>query len=102
VRNSDTSKDVKSSSTASGSVGTGVSASSAGGGTAGGGKEDGRPLQKRYLDPSSGQGVLLLLHALVLKQDLSHRFVMTGGTSPLLLFSFLCLLCLSLFFECLA
>lgn len=90
ARHSDTSKDIKSSSTPSGSVGTGgASWAGAGEGKAGGGREDGRPLQKRYLDPSSGQGVLLLLHALVLKQDLSHRFVMTGGTSPLLLFSFL-------------
>jgi hypothetical protein len=87
ARHSDTSKDIKSSTTPSGSAVTGGgSASGAGEGKAGGRREDGRPLQKRYLDPSSGQGVLLLLHALVLKQNLSHRFVMTGGTSPLLLF----------------
>ena len=101
LRHSDVSKDIKFSSAPSGSAVTGgVSGSGAGGGTVGGGlgagvgsgggvREEGRPLQRRYLDPSSGQGVLLLLHALVLKQDLSHRFVMTGGTSHLLLFSLL-------------
>ena len=81
-RSSDIIKDVKSSPTLS-------TSSKRGGGGGGSGKspgverkkrEDEHPVQRRYLDPSSGQGVLLLLHALVLKQDLSHRFVMTGGS----------------------
>jgi hypothetical protein len=33
----------------------------------------------RYLDPSSSQGVLLLLHTLISKQNLSVKFVLSGG-----------------------
>ena len=33
----------------------------------------------RYLDPSSSQGVLLLLHTLISKQNLSEKFVLSGG-----------------------
>lgn len=81
-KSSDMIKDVKTSPTLS------TSSKKGGGGGGGSGKspgverkveENGHSVQRRYLDPSSGQGVLLLLHALVLKQDLSHRFVMTGG-----------------------
>jgi hypothetical protein len=37
------------------------------------------PARARYLDPSSSQGVLLLLHTLVSKQNLSVKFVLSGG-----------------------
>lgn len=91
-RSSDMIKDVKSSPTPNTSVKRAGGVGSGGGsgkntGVERKGGEDVHSVQRRYLDPSSGQGVLLLLHALVLKQDLSHRFVMTGGMHCLITLS---------------
>lgn len=47
----------------------------------------------RYLDPSSSQGVLLLLHTLISKQKLSVKFVVSGGRSEFTV----CLFCIPFF-----